>query len=108
MLSTIVSIQPKDSGGSGGETRESVVYKLADDMLSKLPGDYIPHEVRTMAYINTIGNIKQRYRLVQTLASYLYTKGAVTSVWVRLPQVVILRACPNMILAVEWDVKPQL
>jgi dynein heavy chain len=45
MLATIVSIQPKDSGGSGGETRESVVYRLADDMLSKLPADYVPHEV---------------------------------------------------------------
>ena len=46
MLETIVSIQPKDSGGSGGETRESVVYRLADDMLEKLPSDFIPHEVR--------------------------------------------------------------
>ncbi|XP_052807224.1 dynein axonemal heavy chain 5-like isoform X2 [Mya arenaria] len=46
MLETIVNIQPKDSGGGGGETRESVVYKLADDMLEKLPEDYIPHEVK--------------------------------------------------------------
>ncbi|ELU05307.1 hypothetical protein CAPTEDRAFT_162628 [Capitella teleta] len=46
MLTTIVSIQPKDSGGSGGETRESVVYRLADDMLDKLPPDYVAHEVK--------------------------------------------------------------
>ncbi len=41
-----MSIQPKDSSGGGGETRESVVYKQAEEMLEKLPSDYIPHEVR--------------------------------------------------------------
>ena len=44
-LNTILSIQPKDSSGGAGETRESVVNRLADDMLGKLPEDYIPHEV---------------------------------------------------------------
>ena len=46
MLNNIVNIQPKDSGGGGVETRESVVYRLAGDMLDKLPPDYIPHQVR--------------------------------------------------------------
>ncbi|XP_034335195.2 dynein axonemal heavy chain 5 isoform X1 [Magallana gigas] len=46
MLSNIVDIQPKDAGGGGGETREAVVYRLADDMLEKLPQDYVPHEVK--------------------------------------------------------------
>ncbi|VDP97505.1 unnamed protein product [Trichobilharzia regenti] len=46
MLTTIVNIQPKDSGGGGGETRESVVYKMADDILGKLPPDYNPFEVK--------------------------------------------------------------
>ena len=41
-----MSIQPKDSGGGSGETREAKVYRLADDMLDKLPVDYLPHEVR--------------------------------------------------------------
>lgn len=44
-LSTIVNIQPKDSGGGGGETREIIVQRLADEMLEKLPEDYISHEV---------------------------------------------------------------
>lgn len=45
MLATIVNIQPKDAGTGGGETRETIVYRLADDMLDKLPDDYIPFEV---------------------------------------------------------------
>ena len=45
VLDTIMNIQPKDSGAGGGETRESVVSKMADDMLEKLPPDFLPHEV---------------------------------------------------------------
>ncbi|XP_023777494.1 dynein heavy chain 5, axonemal-like isoform X1 [Cyanistes caeruleus] len=45
-FSTIVSIQPKDSSTRGGETREAVVQRLADEMLEKLPPDYNPHEVK--------------------------------------------------------------
>ncbi|XP_069769397.1 dynein axonemal heavy chain 5 isoform X6 [Narcine bancroftii] len=45
-LSTIVNIQPKDSGGGGGESRETNVQRLANEMLEKLPPDYIPHEVK--------------------------------------------------------------
>ena len=40
-----MAIQPKDVGGGSGETRESIVTRLADDMLEKLPPDYVPHEV---------------------------------------------------------------
>ena len=53
VLDTIMSIQPKDSGGGSGETRESVVTRQADDMLEKLPNDYIPHEVREV-YFSTL------------------------------------------------------
>ncbi|MBN3299228.1 DYH5 protein, partial [Amia calva] len=45
-LNTIVNIQPKDSGGGGGETREATVQRLADEMLEKLPPNYVPHEVK--------------------------------------------------------------
>ncbi|KAL4001217.1 B-cell CLL/lymphoma 6 member B protein [Sarotherodon galilaeus] len=43
-LSTIINIQPKDTGGGAGETREDTVQRLANEMLEKLPPDYIPHE----------------------------------------------------------------
>lgn len=46
VLDTILNIQPKESSGGTGETREAVVYRIAQDMLDKLPPDYIPHEVK--------------------------------------------------------------
>uniref|UniRef100_A0A2K5U8Y9 Dynein axonemal heavy chain 5 n=1 Tax=Macaca fascicularis TaxID=9541 RepID=A0A2K5U8Y9_MACFA len=46
VLDTILGIQPKDSSGGGDETREAVVARLADDMLEKLPPDYVPFEVK--------------------------------------------------------------
>ncbi|XP_059171726.1 dynein axonemal heavy chain 8-like [Physella acuta] len=46
ILDTIMSMQPKDSSGGSGESRESVVYNLAEEMLSKLPPDYIPWDVK--------------------------------------------------------------
>uniref|UniRef100_A0AAY5K976 AAA+ ATPase domain-containing protein n=1 Tax=Esox lucius TaxID=8010 RepID=A0AAY5K976_ESOLU len=52
-LSTIINIQPKDSGGGGGETREATVLKLANEMLDKLPPDYVPHEVK--AHLQKMG-----------------------------------------------------
>ncbi|XP_039872861.1 dynein heavy chain 8, axonemal-like isoform X1 [Simochromis diagramma] len=46
VLDTITNIQPKESGGGSGVTRESVVYNIAQDMLEKLPPNYVPHEVK--------------------------------------------------------------
>ncbi|XP_044223058.1 dynein axonemal heavy chain 8-like [Thunnus albacares] len=46
VLDTITNIQPKESGGGSGATRESIVYSMAEDMLDKLPPNYVPHEVR--------------------------------------------------------------
>lgn len=45
ILDTILSVQPKEGGSQGGETRESIVYRLADDMLDKLPPPYNNFEV---------------------------------------------------------------
>lgn len=41
-----MSVQPKEGGSQGGETRESVVYSLAQDMLEKLPKQYVSFEVK--------------------------------------------------------------
>ncbi|XP_033231151.1 dynein heavy chain 5, axonemal [Belonocnema kinseyi] len=46
ILDTILSVQPKEGGSQGGETRESIVYRLADDMLAKLPKQYNSFEVK--------------------------------------------------------------
>ncbi|XP_047354238.1 dynein axonemal heavy chain 5 isoform X2 [Vespa velutina] len=46
ILDTILSVQPKEGGAQGGETRETIVYKLANDMLSKLPKQYNSFEVK--------------------------------------------------------------
>jgi hypothetical protein len=40
VLDTIIDIQPKDSGGGGGESREAVVTRMCDDMLKKMPEDF--------------------------------------------------------------------
>nr|XP_012602340.2 dynein heavy chain 8, axonemal [Microcebus murinus] len=58
VLDTITNIQPKESGGGVGETREAIVYRLSEDMMSKLPPDYIPHEVKArlikMGHLNSM------------------------------------------------------
>ncbi len=47
MLEKIVNIQPKEANAnsSTGETRDKIVQNIASDMLSKLPANFIQHEV---------------------------------------------------------------
>ncbi len=54
----MLNIQPKDSGGGSGETRESVVYRQADEMLEKLPEDYIPFEVSMQHRLNSLSIVR--------------------------------------------------
>uniref|UniRef100_A0A8C5SL22 Uncharacterized protein n=1 Tax=Laticauda laticaudata TaxID=8630 RepID=A0A8C5SL22_LATLA len=65
VLDTILSIQPKDSSSGSGETREAVVARLADDMLEKLPADYVPFEVRVVHHMSPLKkcSIQPRYFL---------------------------------------------
>uniref|UniRef100_A0A3P9MF80 Dynein, axonemal, heavy chain 5 n=1 Tax=Oryzias latipes TaxID=8090 RepID=A0A3P9MF80_ORYLA len=58
VLDTILSIQPKDSSSGGGETREAAVSRMADDMLEKLPPDYIPFEIQVRERLQKMGPLK--------------------------------------------------
>jgi len=54
-LETILNVQPKESGGGGGLTREEIVLKQAEDLQSKLPTDYKRDEVNQQ--IKAIGGM---------------------------------------------------
>ncbi|CAG0890517.1 unnamed protein product [Cyprideis torosa] len=54
-LDTILSIQPKEGAALGGETRETVVQRLANDMLEKLPARYVDYEVKE--FIQKMGGL---------------------------------------------------
>ncbi|XP_055427468.1 dynein axonemal heavy chain 8 isoform X1 [Bubalus kerabau] len=76
VLETITNIQPKESGGGVGETREAIVYRLSEDMLSKLPPDYVPHEVKArlikMGHLNSMNIfLRQEIDRMQKVISIL-------------------------------------
>ncbi|CAH8603584.1 unnamed protein product [Dicrocoelium dendriticum] len=56
ILNCILSIQPKDAGSGLGETREDAVYRMTEDMLSKLPPNYIAFEVAER--LNQMGSLE--------------------------------------------------
>ncbi|XP_024940596.1 dynein heavy chain 8, axonemal [Cephus cinctus] len=57
VLDTIISVQPKEAGGGGGESREVSVTRQTKEMLEKLPPAYDPFEV------------KERLKIMGTTAS---------------------------------------
>ncbi|KAK2488494.1 hypothetical protein MC885_012588 [Smutsia gigantea] len=64
------------TGGGVGETREAIVYRLSEDMLSKLPPDYVPHEVKArlikMGHLNSMNIfLKQEIDRMQKVISIL-------------------------------------
>ncbi|XP_061708954.1 dynein axonemal heavy chain 8 [Cydia pomonella] len=58
LLDTILSIQPKESGGGGGESREASVYRQSKEMLEKIPPNFDPFQVkerlRIMGQLNSM------------------------------------------------------
>lgn len=46
VLDTIISVQPKEAGAVGAESREVVVTRLAKEMLQKIPSEYDMFEVK--------------------------------------------------------------
>jgi len=56
VLTTILDISPKDSGGGGGESREDIVLRTVADLESKLPPDYRAEE--TKAGVKALGATK--------------------------------------------------
>ena len=80
ILSTIMSIQPKENRRGTGETREQVVYRLCDDMLGKLPNGYNPHDVKErlkkLGYLQPLNiflgqEIGRIQKVIQTVRSTL-------------------------------------
>jgi len=83
VLDTILSIQPKDSGG-GGETREEVVYKLAEEFLGKLPRNYVDFEVDSTT--------PTAYWVHPEIFLKFYAQGDMTS-----------QLCGHNTIAILWD-----
>ncbi|XP_026672559.1 dynein heavy chain 8, axonemal-like [Ceratina calcarata] len=51
VLDTIISVQPKEAGAAGAESREVIVAKQAQEMLKRLPPSYDPFEVKNRLQI---------------------------------------------------------
>lgn len=73
-----MSVQPKQGGSQGGETRESVVYHLANDMLKKLPKQYKDFEVNNYYSIIVYFGSKFLIYTLITIGQRVITKNGRT------------------------------
>jgi dynein heavy chain len=55
ILHTLGETQPKGGGGGGGESREDIVYHKADELLERLPADYVEEDYK--AKIQKLGGL---------------------------------------------------
>lgn len=91
ILDTILSVQPKQGGSQGGETRESVVYHLADDMLKKLPKQYKDFEVNDLLTIIVTLNRANRGRVIIRFSYRTQVKESLLRMGALLPMNIFLR-----------------
>ena len=109
LLDTIIEIIPKESGGgSGGESRETTVSKIAEDMLSKLPQLYSPHEVK--ASIERLGGqlpmnifLKQEIDRMQRILKLI--KTSLTDLLMAIEGTIIMSDYLKEILDCMFDAK---
>ena len=72
LLGTIIDTQPKTGGGGGGLSREEVVLKIGEDMLSKLPDDFNMNIVGDC--ITKLGGMTQPLNIVLSQEIFLHRR----------------------------------
>ena len=60
VLDTIIEVQPKDAGGGGGESRETAVNRMCDDMLQRMPPDFNPFKVLSLSFLDASSHLYNR------------------------------------------------
>lgn len=108
---TIIETQPKTSGGSEGESRESVVEQKAQDLLSRLPPDFNMDDVVDKIKKN-LGGMSQPVNIflkqeVEWLGSVLaMVKHTLTSINLAIAGTIVLSPQLNVDLNNIYDGKP--